>query len=415
MMKTACPQVSKEFLSSPAEGVFNTVSKLQRIEHELNNLFMERDVVIRDLIRALSIGEHLFLAGPPGTGKSQLARACCKHIQGGHFFEWLLNRTTDPSALLGPYSLKAMEQDKFIRKSANMLPDAHVIFLDEVGKANEPVLNILLAILNERIYHNDGKPVPVPLRTLVAASNEMLDDDGLSALFDRLLFRHKVDRIKDPANRIKLLKVTVSQRAGNLSQYSGTTVTLDELKTLTDYIYTVDIPDIIYRSFEKLLRGLQNEHGITISDRRAVACMKVLQCEAALNNRNKIIQPDFGAIINVLWERAGDLEIIEQEVGKMVNPFFVELKKLKERITLIEISMSDIKDRTDRTNKAIENKVHYEEVMAKLTSLAQKAREAGFNPSEILETRSKVNRLNQKMLQECLGIGESQENLAAPF
>lgn len=98
-----------------------------------------------DLVRALAIGEHMMMIGPPGTGKSLLARSICEHIEDGCYFEWLLNRTTDPSALLGPYSIKGMEQDMFVRKSVNMLPDAHICFLDEFGKANEPVLNILLS------------------------------------------------------------------------------------------------------------------------------------------------------------------------------------------------------------------------------------------------------------------------------
>jgi len=391
------------------------INKLKSIERQLTAQFMEREAVIKDLIRALVTGEHMLMIGPPGTAKSQLARACCEHIEGGHFFEWLLNRTTDPSALLGPYSIKAMEQDRFIRKSANMLPDAHVVFLDEIGKANEPVLNIMLAILNERIYHNDGKPIPVPLRTMVAASNEMLDDDGLSALNDRLLFRHRVTRIKYPGNRARMLQLSVGNRA-NHGTVQRTTITLNELEMLSTYTNSVTVPDLVYRTFEKLLRELELNHGITISDRRAVACMKVLQVEAVLNGCNKVIQQDFKSIIHVLWERVEDLDVIEMEIGKLVNPFEVELKKYKERIAEIHNTMVGVQDRTEKTNKAIEAKVHYEELMKQLTSLAKQAREAGYEPAEILATRSRVNRLNQEMLRDCLGIGAPEnEELEAPF
>lgn len=396
-------------------SLLNVVGKLRKIEQDLNTLFMEREEVIKDLIRALAIGEHLLLIGPPGTGKSQLARACCNHIEGGHFFEWLLNRTTDPSALLGPYSIKAMEQDRFIRKSDNMLPEAHVVFLDEIGKANEPVLNILLSILNERIYHNDGRSVPVPLRTLVAASNEMLDDEGLAALYDRLLFRHQVSRIKDPSNRVKMLKASVNRRANSSSQRQKTMVSLPELEMLSTYINSVSVPDIAYRTFEKLLRELEVNHGITISDRRAVASMKVLQAEAALNNRDRVALSDFRAITHVLWDRPEDLDVIEEEIGKLINPFDLELKKLKKRIQEIHQSMEGIEDHTEKTNKAIEAKVHYDEVMRKLLRLANQAREAGFDTDAILEAHDRVNRLKQAMLQECLGISEPKEELQAPF
>lgn len=201
-----------DFLPRPEPRSNDVAAKLKQIERELSDQFVERDSQVKDFIRALAIGEHILMIGPPGTAKRLLARVGCSHIEGGHFFEWLLNRTTDPSALLGPYSIKAMEQDRFERKYAGMLPEAHVCFLDEFGKANEPVLNILLSIMNERVFHNGGKPVPVKLRIMIAASNEWPDEDGLQALLDRLLFRHQVNRIKDPGNRVRMLMMAADRR-----------------------------------------------------------------------------------------------------------------------------------------------------------------------------------------------------------
>lgn len=45
-------------------------------------------------------------------------------------------------------------------------------------KANAPVLNILLPIMNEKIFYNDGKPNPIPLMTMIGASNER-PEEGL--------------------------------------------------------------------------------------------------------------------------------------------------------------------------------------------------------------------------------------------
>lgn len=346
------PRIAKQKASKEESTVQKTVAKLKHIEQDLTNQFMERDNPVKDFIRALAIGEHMFMIGPPGTGKSLLARVSCSYIEGGQFFEWLLNRTTDPSALLGPYSIRAMEQDRFVRKYNNLLPDAHVVFLDEFGKANEPFLNILLFILNERVFHNDGKPIPVALRTMIAASNEWPDEEGLSALLDRLLFRHQVNRIKDPANKVKMLKMTVERRTNNNAVKTIPKVTINELDNLTQFINTVDVSDIIYRAFEKLMRKLETKHGITISDRRAAACLKVMQGEAVLNSRRQVILKDLTAIMNVLWENPEDIEIIEKETIKLVNPFEAELRTLVGRINEIHNSTSNIEDRLERTNKA---------------------------------------------------------------
>ena len=46
-------------------------------------------------------------------------------------------------------------------------------FVDEIFKASSAILNTLLTIANERVFHHGGVPVACPLVTLFAASNEL--------------------------------------------------------------------------------------------------------------------------------------------------------------------------------------------------------------------------------------------------
>jgi MoxR-like ATPase len=46
-------------------------------------------------------------------------------------------------------------------------------------------LNSLLAVVNERVSHNDSQPVACPLVTMFGASNELPEGKDLEALFDR--------------------------------------------------------------------------------------------------------------------------------------------------------------------------------------------------------------------------------------
>ncbi len=279
----------------------------------------------------------------------------------------------------------------------------------EFGKANEPVLNVLLSIMNERVFHNGGRTVPVKLRTMVAASNEWPDEDGLTALVDRLLFRAQVDRIKDPANKIKMLKLNMERRGTSAKPPVKTTVSINELDALNVQVNKATVPDVIYRALEKLLRNLETEFGIVVSDRRAAACIKVMQGEAVVNGRGQVTIADIASINNVLWERPEDISVIEQETAKLINPFEAEMKKLMVRVDEITASTANIEDRVERTKKAVESKVHYDEVITKLEQLAQKAKESGFDASNILEQRQKVIGLRDEMLYDCLGIGEKRK------
>ena len=56
-------------------------------------------------------------------------------------------------------------------------------------KANSAILNSLLTILNERKFDNGNQRVEVPLMAVVAASNELPDNEELDALYDRFLIR----------------------------------------------------------------------------------------------------------------------------------------------------------------------------------------------------------------------------------
>ena len=69
------------------------------------------------------------------------------------------------------------------------MPEANLVFLDEIFKANSAILNSLLTLINERLFYNNGTPVQVPLMSVIGASNEYPEEEeGLEALFDRFLF-----------------------------------------------------------------------------------------------------------------------------------------------------------------------------------------------------------------------------------
>lgn len=106
------------------------------IRQELNEITVERNEEIHGLIIAVLTNLNILFLGPPGVAKSLLASRFIKHIKGGVYFHRLLTAYSTPEELFGPFSMNELKNDKYIRVTTGMLPEAHLAVIDEVFKAN---------------------------------------------------------------------------------------------------------------------------------------------------------------------------------------------------------------------------------------------------------------------------------------
>ena len=386
-------------------------AKMSQIFVEMNNLFVERDELIKLMELAIVTGTNLLMLGPPGTAKSAITYELCGRIENANYFQWMLNKTSDPSEILGPFSVKEMENDKFMRITTGKLPEAHIAFMDEVFKSNAPTLNALLTIMNEHIFYNDGKPVEVPLISMFGASNEPPEDESLDAMYDRFIFRMNVQYIHDAANKKRMHSNYVDNRAGLLNLVNKTTITLAEVQALQAAAKAVKVPKDIINKFIRLISDLDRQ-AVHISDRRQNECFKVMQGSAVLAGRNSVTLDDFKSLVYVLWEKEEHIPLIESSILKMVNPYDDRFKELKENFNQVKTDIESITDSSQKSKKAIESKGVIEKIASKTNKLINEATKNGKDVTEFIEFRDNMVKYNQELINAALGtsFGSLDEN-----
>jgi len=167
----------------------NNIEKLNAVLNYIKDAFVGKDEIIDLLGISLVAKENAFLLGPPGTAKSAIVRMLARCIEGGSNFEYLLTRFTEPNEIFGPFDIRKLKEGELVTNTEGMLPEASLVFLDEIFNANSAILNSLLMALNEKIFRRGRETRQLPALMFVGASNILPEDEALNALLDRFLIR----------------------------------------------------------------------------------------------------------------------------------------------------------------------------------------------------------------------------------
>ena len=294
-----------------------------RIEELLQ--LLQQDIYEKDTETALALlaalsGESILLLGPPGVAKSMVARRLKEAFKGAQSFEYLMSRFSTPDEIFGPVSIARLkESDKYERAIEGFLPTADVVFLDEIWKAGPAIQNTLLTVMNEKLFRNGDKEIKLPLKLLVAASNELpAKGEGLEALWDRFVIRVVCRCIQDEEVFRKMLcESTTTPQPPTTKAHP---ITNREYTTWQKEARNVKLAptllDAITCIRQRLLRieveGSELPRRIYVSDRRWKHIARLLRTSAYVQGREVAQTADLLPMYHCLWNEPEEIAVIRR-------------------------------------------------------------------------------------------------------
>ena len=315
-------------------------SRINRFRTSLGRFFVQKQELIDLMVLAAIAQEPLLLVGPPGTAKSDLVLKFKDALGIGEedYFEYMLTRFTEPSEIIGPIDISQLREGRYIRREQGKLPTARLAFLDEIFKSNSAILNILLTIINERKFYQDGVPQPVRLRVLFAATNEIPEQSELAALKDRFCLKAESRSVQEE-HFTELVDAGIEgevHKVLNQRPWMEQHCTLDDLLKANRYLThlfarkhrngrageqndrEVFFPADVFDEFRRLVKTLTYGDKIFISDRKLVKLYKLFRVRAWLFTGGTITRDDL-RLLAYLGESHQEIELLRKKVPMLLG------------------------------------------------------------------------------------------------
>ena len=249
-----------------------------------------------------------------------LIRTFAKLLQ-ARYFEYLLTRFTEPNEIFGPVDIAAFREGRYMRRTENMLPESEVVFLDEVFKSNSAILNALLTLLNERRYTSGGQVLRCPLLSCFGASNEVPNDENLTAVFDRFLLRIRSDNLDAYHFQDLLQKGIMNEVMGMADAPVAPLASAQEILQLHKaFAQRMRFTEEFFSQYKGLVFQIRAE-GVSLSDRRVVKILKLFAASAFIDGRAQPDASDF-FVLKHIWNNEDQSAILEAIVAPVLEAHY---------------------------------------------------------------------------------------------
>jgi MoxR-like ATPase len=263
------------------------------LQAQIGGVVFGAQALLRDLAIALVVRGHVLLEGPPGVGKTLIAR-CLAQLLGGDFRRVQCTADLMPSDLSGVNVWRA-DAGRFELVKGPLFAD--VVLADELNRTGPKTQSALLEAMEERRITIDRDTYPLSAEFLVVATQNPQEFEGTFPLpesqLDRFLLRLVVDHAAADAEIEVLRAYDRGDAARERAVDALSSLPAGLLEAARTEAAAVHVSDALY-GYVVALAAASRRHpqiAVGLSTRGVLALMRCARVEAALEGA-AFVTPD---------------------------------------------------------------------------------------------------------------------------
>ncbi len=269
---------------------------IEALKLRLSSVLQGKQDLIEKSIACFFARGHLLLEGPPGTGKTSLAKGMSNAL-GGRFSRIQMTSDLLPSDVVGILRMKAGSNEFEFREGPIF---AHFLLADELNRTTPKTQSALLEAMEERTVTIDGKSYPLPDPFFVVATQNPLEFHGVYPLAESQLDRFMMLlEFSSPGEEDEL---KIYQRPDTSLEGPGPEsaplMTLEETKEIRAQIEKVHVEESVLRYLTRIVRETRVIPGIGhgVSVRGGIQYLHAAKALAFVRGREFVLPKDVTAL-----------------------------------------------------------------------------------------------------------------------